>query len=106
LDVEVGKITEMAAQLSGAAAKFWRKWRKERYAHGKGLRTSTLANGVGVGAGKRLSLMAHCLNCFADCLDGRGDDSLRRVRLDVIETAQPSFTQLFAIGEGKAQNVC
>ncbi len=105
MHVEFREITEVTAQLGRPATNLRRERCDERYAHGKELRAATLANGVGVAAGKLLSLMAHGLNGFADRLHGRGDD-LRRMCLDVIEAAQSRFAQLVAIGEGEVQNVC
>src|SRR5260370_29342906 len=106
LDVELRKITEMAAQLRRAATKFRGKWRKERYAHGKELRTAIFAKPIVATAKKLLLLTVHDLNSFANCFHGCEDNSLRRVRLDVSEASSPRFAQLLAVREGEPQNIC
>src|SRR5882724_4424141 len=88
----------MAAQLSGASAKFRRERREERYAHRKKLRAATLKT--------LLLLMADGLYGFADCFHGCGDNSLRRVGFNVSKSPAPDFPQLLMIRESIPQNIC
>src|SRR5258708_37825392 len=96
----------MAAQLSGASAEFGGERRKERYAHRKKLRGRTLDSCNSTDAKMLLGFIANDLNGFADCFQGCGDNSLRRVRLNVRKSPAPDFAQLLAIRESDAQDVC
>jgi hypothetical protein len=96
----------MAAQLSGASAEFRRERRKERYAHRKKLRGAKLDSCNSTDAKMLLLFIANDLYGFVDCFHGCGDNSLRRVRFNVIKSPAPDFSQLLAIRESDLQHVC
>jgi len=47
----------------------------------------------------------HDLHCFPHSIDGCGNKSLRRMPLNISESAHPRFSQLITIGECRAQSL-